>query len=197
MIRDESIHQYLTRLGSGEPTPGGGATGSVQLALGAGLLSMAARFSDREDLARHCLHVAEDALEVADQDESRFEATAEAFGLPQDTERQRQVRSDRIQQVLEGAVVPPQRMVAGCAELLGAAQAVLDDCNPNVLSDVGAAVGAVRAGLTAAVLTLETNLTALKDEPARRSAAQDLEAGDRLADRAEDLIRQVREQIGA
>ena len=52
MIRDESIESYLGRLASGEPTPGGGATGALAVAEGAGLLAMAARFSAAEEDAR-------------------------------------------------------------------------------------------------------------------------------------------------
>ena len=39
MIRDESIESYLGRLASGEPTPGGGATGALAVAEGAGPVS--------------------------------------------------------------------------------------------------------------------------------------------------------------
>ena len=41
MIRHESIEGYLQRLASGDPTPGGGATGALAVAEGAGLVSMA------------------------------------------------------------------------------------------------------------------------------------------------------------
>ena len=195
MIRDETLTGYLERLGSGEPAPGGGATGSVQLALAAGLLSMAARFSDREDLAEQCSQLGRTSLELADQDEAGFRQTAETFELPQDTEAQRQERSGRIQSGLQEAVQPPQRMVSTAQALTEVARAVLRDCNGNVLSDVGAALGAVRAGLTAAVVTLETNLSHLKGEDVRAGVTEDLERADTGIDAVDELVRQVRERI--
>ncbi|MFB2572672.1 cyclodeaminase/cyclohydrolase family protein [Micrococcus sp. IITD107] len=195
MIRDETVRGYLERLGSGEPTPGGGATGSVQLALASGLISMAARFSDREDLAQRCAELADTALELADQDEAGFGATAETFELPEDTEDERRERSERIQSALRDAVKPPQRMVECARELAGVAEAVLADANANVLSDVGAALGAVRAGLTAAVVTLETNLGHLKGDEIRSAVEQDVRAAEEQIDRVDGLIDQVRQLI--
>lgn len=195
MIRDETLRGYLERLGSGEPTPGGGASGSVQLALAAGLISMAARFSDREDLAEQCADLADTALGLADQDESGFGATAETFALPEDTEDQRQERSERIQSALQDAVKPPQRMVECARELTDVAEAVLADANANVLSDVATALGAVHAGLTAAIVTLETNLSHLKGEDVRSAVEHHVRGAESQTARVDQLIDQVRQRI--
>ena len=114
MIRDESIESYLGRLASGEPTPGGGATG--------GIVDAAAR-----------------ALDLAER--------------------------------------------------------VLDAANPNVLSDVGAALGCIRGGLTAAAVTLETNLGPLRDEGLEGIVRTDVDRADRLVARADALLGRVRAAV--
>ena len=195
MIRDESIESYLGRLASGEPTPGGGATGALAVAEGAGLLAMAARFSAAEEDARSSEGLIAACLGLADGDERGFGAVAEAFGLPRDTPEARSRRSAAIQAALAEAVRPPRGIVDAAARALDLAERVLDAANPNVLSDVGAALGCVRGGLTAAAVTLETNLGPLRDEGLEGILRTDVDRADRLVARADALLGRVRAAV--
>ena len=195
MIRDESIESYLGRLASGEPTPGGGATGALAVAEGAGLLAMAARFSAAEEDARSSEGLIAACLGLADGDERGFGAVAEAFGLPRDTPVARSRRSAAIQAALAEAVRPPRGIVDAAARALDLAERVLDAANPNVLSDVGAALGCVRGGLTAAAVTLETNLGPLRDEGLEGVLRTDVDRADRLVARADALLGRVRAAV--
>lgn len=195
MIRDESIESYLGRLASGEPTPGGGATGALAVAEGAGLLAMAARFSAAEEDARASEGLIAACLGLADGDERGFGAVAEAFGLPRDTPEARSRRSAAIQAALAEAVRPPRGIVDAAERALDLAERVLDAANPNVLSDVGAALGCVRGGLTAAAVTLETNLGPLRDEGLEGILRTDVDRADRLVVRADALLGRVRAAV--
>ena len=195
MIRDESIESYLGRLASGEPTPGGGATGALAVAEGAGLLAMAARFSAAEEDARASEGLIAACLGLADGDERGFGAVAEAFGLPRDTPGDRARRSAAIQAALAEAVRPPRGIVDAAERALDLAERVLDAANPNVLSDVGAALGCVRGGLTAAAVTLETNLGPLRDEGLEGIVRTDVDRADRLVARADALLGRVRAAV--
>ncbi|WP_065573071.1 cyclodeaminase/cyclohydrolase family protein [Micrococcus luteus] len=195
MIRDESIESYLGRLASGEPTPGGGATGALAVAEGAGLLAMAARFSAAEEDARSSEGLIVACLGLADGDERGFGAVAEAFGLPRDTPEARSRRSAAIQAALAEAVRPPRGIVDAAERALDLAERVLDAANPNVLSDVGAALGCIRGGLTAAAVTLETNLGPLRDEGLEGVLRTDVDRADRLVARADALLGRVRASV--
>lgn len=195
MIRDESIESYLGRLASGEPTPGGGATGALAVAEGAGLLAMAARFSAAEEDARASEGLIAACLGLADGDERGFGAVAEAFGLPRDTPEDRARRSAAIQAALAEAVRPPRGIVDAAERALDLAERVLDAANPNVLSDVGAALGCIRGGLTAAAVTLETNLGPLRDEGLEGILRTDVDRADRLVARADALLGRVRAAV--
>ena len=195
MIRDESIDSYLGRLASGEPTPGGGATGALAVAEGAGLLAMAARFSAAEEDARASEGLIAACLGLADGDERGFGAVAEAFGLPRDTPEARSRRSAAIQAALAEAVRPPRGIVHAAERALDLAEHVLDAANPNVLSDVGAALGCIRGGLTAAAVTLETNLGPLRDEGLEGILRTDVDRADRLVARADALLGRVRAAV--
>ena len=193
MIRDESIESYLGRLASGEPTPGGGATGALAVAEGAGLLAMAARFSAAEEDARASEGLIAACLGLADGDERGFGAVAEAFGLPRDTLEDRARRSAAIQAALAEAVQPPRGIVDVAERALDLAERVLDAANPNVLS--GAALGCIRGGLTAAAVTLETNLGPLRDEGLEGIVRTDVDRADRLVARADALLGRVRAAV--
>ena len=195
MIRDESIESYLGRLASGEPTPGGGATGALAVAEGAGLLAMAARFSAAEEDARASEGLIAACLGLADGDERGFGAVAEAFGLTRDTPEARSRRSAAIQAALAEAVRPPRGIVDAAERALDLAERVLDAANPNVLSDVGAALGCIRGGLTAAAVTLETNLGPLRDEGLEGILRTDVDRADRLVARADALLGRVRAAV--
>lgn len=195
MIRHESIEGYLQRLASGDPTPGGGATGALAVAEGAGLVSMAARYSDRDDVSRRCGDLIRDCLAVADEDERGFGAVAEAFGLPRGSDQERADRSAAIQEALAEAVRPPEAIVDAVERLLREAEEVLEDGNPNTLSDVGTALGCARAGLTAAVVTLETNLAPLKDDERSADLRERIGRAEELAGRVDALVGRVRELI--
>lgn len=195
MIRHESIEHYLSRLASGEPTPGGGATGSLAVAQGAGLVAMAARFSDREDLATRCAGVVADCLAIADADERGFAAVADAFALPAEDDAQRARRSAAVQAALADAVRPPRAIVAAVEAVLDVAEDVLADANPHVLSDVGAGVGCARAGATAAVVTLLTDLAPLQDQALGAELRAEVERADRLTARADALADRVRAAV--
>ncbi|MCV7524128.1 cyclodeaminase/cyclohydrolase family protein [Micrococcus luteus] len=195
MIRDESIESYLGRLASGEPTPGGGATGALAVAEGAGLLAMAARFSAAEEHAWSSEGLIAACLGLADGDERGFGAVAEAFGLPRDTPEARSRRSAAIQAALTEAVRPPRGIVDAAERALDLAERVLDAANPNVLSDVGAALGCIRGGLTAAAVTLETNLGPLRDEGLEGILRTDVDRADRLVARADALLGRVRAAV--
>lgn len=195
MIRDESIESYLGRLASGEPTPGGGATGALAVAEGAGLLAMAARFSAAEEDARSSEGLIAACLGLADGDERGFGAVAEAFGLPRDTPEARSRRSAAIQAALAEAVRPPRGIVDAAERALDLAERVLDAANPNVLSDVGAALGCIRGGLTAAAVTLETNLGPLRDQGLEGILRTDVDRADRLVARADALLGRVRAAV--
>lgn len=92
---DITIREFAGRLGSGDPTPGGGAAAALQAALGAALVMMVAnltigkpRYSEFEELNRKILEEAGSArsrlLEGIDRDAEAFGRIASAYAMPKD-----------------------------------------------------------------------------------------------------------------
>jgi formiminotetrahydrofolate cyclodeaminase len=69
--------------------------------------------------------------------------------------------------------------------------------NPNVISDVAAAVEAARAATAVARVNVEINLAAITDEEASLEMIADADKADDIMARAQQITAAVREQIRA
>ena len=92
-FRDLSIEEYLKRLGSGAPTPGGGAAAALTSAQGAALIMMVAnhtigkpKYAEFEELNKDILSEAEVLLgsltDGIENDAEAFGKVSEAYALP-------------------------------------------------------------------------------------------------------------------
>ena len=96
-FKDISVKEYLERLGSGDPTPGGGAAAALMSAQGAALIMMVAnhtigkpKYAEFEELNKEVLGEAEVLLksltEGADNDADAFGKVSAAYAMPKDDE---------------------------------------------------------------------------------------------------------------
>ena len=131
-MRDETITAFLDQLAARVPAPGGGATAALHAAQSAALLAMVARYSNGAkydaDLMKHIITEADgirnDALTLAERDAAAFGAVADAYGLPKNTDEERQARSAAIAEALAGAgydvvVIAPAHDCSGFGAALG------------------------------------------------------------------------------
>ena len=91
----DTVKGFLTSLGSGDPTPGGGAAASLSSAMGASLLMMVAnhtigkqKYAEFEELNKRVRDEAEAMLgrfiQGMDNDAEAFKAVSAAYGMPRD-----------------------------------------------------------------------------------------------------------------
>ena len=92
-FKNISIEEYLERLGSGSPTPGGGAAAALTSAQGAALIMMVAnhtigkpKYAEFEELNTFILEEAKELLEKLeagmDRDAKAFGRVSDAYALP-------------------------------------------------------------------------------------------------------------------
>jgi formiminotetrahydrofolate cyclodeaminase len=144
-------------------------------AMAAGLVAMAARFSQaqlpgaaataaRADELRHR------AAELVTEDGQAYGCVLDALALPRDAgtgERDRRVRA-----ALERAAAVPEEMTRIAAELAGMAARLAAEGNPSLRGDsVSAAILAEAAARSAACLVdINVTLGGLGNDPSRRAA---------------------------
>src|SRR5260370_16499980 len=152
-MRDDTITACLDQLAARVPAAGGGSTAARHAAQAAALLAMVARYSDgpRYDaelmgrIVTEADELRNDALALAEADVAAFGGVADAYRLPKQTEEEQQARSAAISAALAGATRPPADVVRTALLLIRLAHALPPPRTRNIITDVAAAVVAVRA----------------------------------------------------
>ncbi len=187
MYQQQSLQNFLERLASGDPTPGGGSAAAVMGAMGAALVSMVAnltigkpRYREVEDDMRRLLTRANalrtqlsDAMEA---DVDAFDRVMAAYRLPKADPG----RSEAIQTALKQATEVPLQCARLCVAVIELCREAADKGNRNVLSDVGVGVLAAHAALKSCAINVTVNLNAIRDPgfiAAKRAELEDLLAG--------------------
>jgi formiminotetrahydrofolate cyclodeaminase len=173
-FRDLTLDEFVERLASGEPVPGGGAASALAASLGSALVAMVAALSEgREKYAAHAATHAEAGalgrdladrfLTLADADAAAYSRFSAALKLPRDTDDDKAVRSEAIRAAARVAAEVPMECVEACVELLAAAEALAGRSNRNASSDLTVASLLGEAAARGAAANVMVNLPAIGD----------------------------------
>jgi formiminotetrahydrofolate cyclodeaminase len=177
-IGEQRIDEFLDRLASDSPTPGGGAVAALAAASGAALISMVANLTigkeGYEDVSARMgaiLAVADRArdelLELADRDAMAFDAVMQAFRMPKGTDAERAARAEAIQMAFAGAAAIPMMIEQRAGDLIEPAREAVELGNENAASDGVSAAHMLFAAVECAAANVAINAAALKDEGKR------------------------------
>jgi methenyltetrahydrofolate cyclohydrolase len=174
MLTQEPVSEYLAKLASNAPAPGGGSAAALAGALGVALAEMAANFTvGKEKFAaveadvRRVLDTLEaqhgKLLGLVNEDAVAYGQVSGAYAMPRATAEEKSARTVAIQEALRAASAVP----FGICECAAAVAAVLDElaakANPNLISDVGCAARLVVAAMDCGRLNVEINYSGIKD----------------------------------
>lgn len=202
-LTDLTVADFLDRLASDEPTPGGGSAGALAGALAAALASMVCNLTlPKPEFAE----VADEIKRLLDETEAAraglefgVEADAEAFGkvsaaykLPRGSEAERTTRRAAIGSASLAAAHQPLEVARLCGRLLDVDSRLAEIGNPRVLSDVVVSAHLAQAALLSAAANVEVNLPSIGDVPFCEEARKELE---RLLDRHEAQVRVIIERV--
>ena len=194
-----TIREFLERLGSAEPTPGGGGsaalTGAMGAALGAmvgGLTAGKKKYADVQEEVLRLQGQAQDLQRrlsaMAQRDAEAFAPLARAYGLPKDTEEQRQTREQVLERALCAAAQTPLEIMRLCVETLGVVERMGQIGSRLAVSDAGCGAALCRAALHAAALNVFINTKLMRDrdraEALNRQAGELIQKGSACADAA-------------
>ena len=159
----EELNEYLTKLASDAPVPGGGSAAMVAGAEGCALVAMVARICAGSPKYEAVRSTAERLIEEADallaqmldlkaSDEAAYDAVVAARG-----------DKDAMQRALRHAADVPLRGAEAALKVLRLAAEALELQNANLISDVGCAAEFAHAALTACAYNVEINHKFMKD----------------------------------
>jgi methenyltetrahydrofolate cyclohydrolase len=171
------VRDFLDLLAARAPAPGGGGAAAVTGALAAGLVAMAARFSDAQlpaaaDVADQADQLRGRAAGLADQDAAAYRAVLDAYRLPRDGGGDAGERRQRIEAALRGAAEVPLEIAEIAAQVAGLAADVAAGGNPNLRGDTVTAAHLAEASARSAAALVDINVALghLAGDLSRRAA---------------------------
>lgn len=178
MLKELVLNEYLDKLASSDPVPGGGAASAISGATAAGLVEMVARLTsgkkgyeevteEMNKILEEASKIREELVDLADKDADSYQAVLDCFKMPKSTDEEKSLRSQAIQKATLGAAQVPLRIAERCREIFPLAMAVVEKGNKNAVSDGAVAALLSRAAVHGAVLNVLINVSSLKDEKVR------------------------------
>lgn len=191
-LADTAIRDFIDRLGSHEPAPGGGAAAGVALALGAAMIQMAGGYSIgkrkyadvQEDLVAivaRCEAIATRGVALAAEDATAYAGFATAMKLPRKSPEEKAARSAALAEAARAATVVPLDLAELCAEVVALGEQTCRIGNPNLVGDAAGGGSLARGALRICQLNIAANVGMIVDD----AFVQDTES--RLAAAAKSL----------
>ncbi|NLY09143.1 MAG: cyclodeaminase/cyclohydrolase family protein [Tissierellia bacterium] len=185
-LRNKSLWDFTKELASDAPAPGGGGVGALLASQGAALISMVCcltmgkkKYAEYEDeileMDKRAKENSQKALIMVDEDEENFLPLSKAYGLPKNTDEERNNREEIMEKALLVAMKTPQDTLSMCIELILDAKRLLIIGSKLVQSDVGVAAECILAAAKSSMWNMYINLKMLQDEKNKAALLMDAE----------------------
>ena len=153
--------EFLERLASKEPVPGGGGAAALGGAIGAALTSMVANLTVGKEkflsvegemirLAAASKYLRKELLQLVQEDASVFEAFMKCYKMPKATDLEKELRQIKIQEAAKMAAEIPLKIGEKALAVL--------------LTDAAVAALMARAAVRSAVYNVKINLNLISDQ---------------------------------
>ncbi|MBP9032139.1 MAG: cyclodeaminase/cyclohydrolase family protein [Dysgonomonadaceae bacterium] len=174
-LQDLTLKQFLEKTANNEPVPGGGSISALHGAIAAALTEMLANitigkknYSAVEETmklnATKASALRTEFLTDIDRDAEAYNLVFQAFRLPKDTDEQKVLRSEKIQEATKVAAMVPMEVAERAFELLDLIGETTRKGNKNAITDGCVAMMTCRTAVLGALLNVRINLASIKDE---------------------------------
>lgn len=179
MMQNFTIEQFLKRLGSDAPAPGGGGAAALVSALAAALNSMVFNLTvgkkvyenyseEIKELIQNSLKDSNELIDFfslyMDKDAEAFSKLINSYKLPKTTEDEKNKRKSIIESCTKEAAQVPMAVAEKVYKLYPIIWTACNYGNKNLISDAGVAATLVQASLESCILNVKINLGYIKDE---------------------------------
>ena len=170
-----TMHDFATETASESPAPGGGSVSAYVGALGASLATMVANLSSHKkgwdarwnyfsEWAEKGQAIKAELEYLVDEDTASFNRIMDAFGLPKNSDEEKAARSAAIQAATLYATQIPLQTMKAAAAAMPIAHAMVEEGNPNSVSDAGVGALCIRTAVYGAWMNVHINAGSLKDK---------------------------------
>lgn len=207
MLAEQDIQSFCTALISKSPVPGGGGASALAGALAACLGGMAVlltrgkkKFIPVDEMLKAQLESLEESrqtlLHCMDEDAAAFEPLSKAYGMPAETEQQKEKKQAVLETCLCRAAQPPMKILQTGAEVAASLQALSGHISKLVISDLGCAAAMARACMQCAAMNVWVNAQLMKDKAkAEALYAESRDILERGTAQCQTLIQKVGEAL--
>jgi len=169
------LRKFANETASESTAPGGGSISAYCGALGVSLGTMVANLSAGkrgwEDQTIYFSEYADKGQKLKDQlllavdeDTSAFNKIMEAFALPKNTDDEKTIRTEAIQNATKYAVEVPLKVMKLSYNSLELIKAMVEKGNPNSITDAGVGALCIRTAVEGAYLNVRINASGIKDQ---------------------------------
>lgn len=192
MLKNLNIDQFTSQTASSQPVPGGGSVAALSGALASSLGAMVAnltigkkKYLDVEDEMKKISSLFETKREILlnliDDDAESFNGVMKGFKLPKDTDEEKKIRKEYLQNSFKEAAKVPLEIAAVSSELFDGIEELVKKGNQNAVTDGLVAAMMARTAILSALLNVKINLTSIKDEVFVEAMNKKIEILEKLA----------------
>ena len=186
-LTELTCREFLNRLASNAPTPGGGGGAAMAGALAVALASMVGnltvgkeKFAKNEAEMQELLKEAEalrtQFLQLVNADAEVFNEFMACYRLPKATDEEKQQRNQAIQNAAKRAAEVPLQIAEASLKVMHIAKRMAEIGNPTAITDAAVSSIMGRAALRSAAYNVVVNLKLIKDEEYNQKMYAKLEA---------------------
>jgi methenyltetrahydrofolate cyclohydrolase len=179
MLQNLTLKAFAEELASNSPAPGGGSAAALAASLGTSLGSMVFNLTvgkkayneydeDTKDSILKALEITNlneaEFLNLMEKDAEEFLELMAAFKLPKNTEEEKTVRKEKIEEGYIKALQVPLTVAEKSYEIYKYIELAANFGNKNAVSDAGVAALLLQTAIESAVLNVKINLSGISDD---------------------------------
>lgn len=195
---ERSVNEFLDKLSSKEPVPGGGSVSALLGALCCALGNMVCSLTigkkkyssydiQNQQIAVKLEQIKDDFKVLYCADIRAFEDLVVTYKLPSETKEQQIYKANTMKPLLLKAIDVPMCIMKNCILALECMDGLKDHASVLVISDIGVAVSCAKACLESAILNIFINTSSLDEKQQAKEINQQanelLDKGIWLADK--------------
>jgi glutamate formiminotransferase/formiminotetrahydrofolate cyclodeaminase len=206
-LSEMTVSGFSDETASESVAPGGGSVSAYIGSLGAALGTMVANISSHKrgwddrwkefsDWAEKGIALQSELTRLVDEDTEAFNKIMEAFKMPQKTEEEKERRNQAIEEATKNAIMVPFRIMETAYNSLEVIEAMVEQGNPNSVTDAGVGALAVRSAVKGAFLNVRINTKDLEDKNFVNDIvkkAEDLEK--KTIEKEKEILAKLEEQM--
>lgn len=182
-MEELTINEFLEKLSSSEPIPGGGSIAGLSAAIGSALSSMVfsltlgkkvynelcgadkEKFNFAYEESKKCVSR---FTELMNEDASVFNRFIKVFSMPKQTEEEKLNREKAINEGYQEALQVPMKVLEESSKVYDFILIASQFGNKSVISDAAVAAIMLHAAVESSIINVKINLSGIKDETSKK-----------------------------